>query len=49
MAALNAADVVVVGAGGSGLFAAIEAAEMGRRVLVLEKNPAPGGMTNWAI
>ncbi|MER8403046.1 FAD-dependent oxidoreductase [Mesorhizobium sp. M1348] len=49
MSALNAADVIVVGAGGSGLFAAIEAAEMGRRVLVLEKNPAPGGMTNWAI
>ncbi|MER8563477.1 FAD-dependent oxidoreductase [Mesorhizobium sp. M0578] len=38
-----------MGAGGSGLFAAVEAAEMGRRVLVLEKNPAPGGTTNWAI
>ncbi|RUV68424.1 FAD-dependent oxidoreductase [Mesorhizobium sp. M5C.F.Cr.IN.023.01.1.1] len=44
-----APDVIVVGAGGSGLFAAIEAAEIGRRVLVLEKNPAPGGTTNWAI
>ncbi|MER9559191.1 FAD-dependent oxidoreductase [Mesorhizobium sp. M0323] len=43
------ADVIVVGAGGSGLFAAIEAAEMGRKVLVLEKNPAPGGMTVWSV
>ncbi|TIP18352.1 FAD-dependent oxidoreductase [Mesorhizobium sp.] len=43
------ADVIVVGGGGSGLFAAIEAAEMGSRVLVLEKNPRPGGTTNWAI
>lgn len=42
-------DVIVVGGGGSGLFAAVEAAELGRRVLVLEKNPRPGGMTNWAI
>ncbi|TIR02431.1 MAG: FAD-dependent oxidoreductase [Mesorhizobium sp.] len=49
MAAVIALDVIVVGAGGSGLFAAIEAAEIGRRVLVLEKNPAPGGTTNWAI
>ncbi|MER8792410.1 FAD-dependent oxidoreductase [Mesorhizobium sp. M0983] len=47
--AVNSTDVIVVGAGGSGLFAAIEAAEMGRRVLVLEKNRAPGGTTNWAI
>ncbi|RWE22874.1 MAG: FAD-dependent oxidoreductase [Mesorhizobium sp.] len=43
------ADVVVVGGGGSGLFAAVEAAELGRKVIVLEKNPKPGGMTNWAI
>ncbi|MER9819859.1 FAD-dependent oxidoreductase [Mesorhizobium sp. M0129] len=42
-------DVIVIGGGGSGLFAAVEAAELGRRVLVLEKNPRPGGMTSWAI
>ncbi|MSU77283.1 MAG: aminoacetone oxidase family FAD-binding enzyme [Gemmataceae bacterium] len=35
-------DVVVVGAGAAGLFAAICAAERGRRVLVLEKNRKPG-------
>ena len=32
-------DIVVVGGGGSGLAAAIEAARYGRRVLLLEKNP----------
>src|SRR5437868_7424528 len=35
-------DVVVVGAGAAGLLAAIRAAELGRRVLVLEKNRKPG-------
>src|ERR1700732_4557265 len=35
-------DVVVVGAGGAGLLAAIRAAELGRRVLLLEKNRKPG-------
>jgi len=35
-------DVVIVGAGAAGLFAAIRAAENGRRVLVLEKNPRAG-------
>src|SRR5580658_7076675 len=35
-------DVVVVGAGAAGLMAAIRAAELGRRVLVLEKNRKPG-------
>lgn len=38
-------DVVVVGGGGSGATAAIEAAERGRRVLVLEKADTPGGST----
>src|SRR5205823_15111677 len=35
-------DVVVVGAGAAGLLAAIHAAELGRRVLLLEKNRRPG-------
>lgn len=38
------ADVVVVGAGPSGLCAALTAARMGRSVLVVEKNALPGGM-----
>jgi succinate dehydrogenase/fumarate reductase flavoprotein subunit len=39
------ADIVVVGAGGSGLSAAIEAATLGRDVIVIEKNPEIGGST----
>src|SRR5947209_17108024 len=35
-------DVVVIGAGAAGLMAAINAAERGRRTLVLEKNRKPG-------
>src|SRR5438270_13915908 len=35
-------DIVVVGAGAAGLVAAIRAAELGRRVLLLEKNRRPG-------
>jgi len=51
-AASEAFDVVIVGAGGAGLAAAIEARESsgGRaRVVLLEKNPAPGGSTGWSI
>jgi len=36
-------DVVIVGAGGAGFAAAIEAARAGARVLILEKTPAVGG------
>src|SRR5688572_14135106 len=43
------ADVVVVGGGGSGLAAAIEAARAGRSVIVLEKNPRTGGSTGWSV
>src|SRR5579871_5637861 len=35
-------DVVVLGAGAAGLVAAFRAAELSRRVLVLEKNRKPG-------
>jgi predicted Rossmann fold flavoprotein len=35
-------NVIVVGAGAAGLMAAIRAAELGRRVLLLEKNRRPG-------
>src|SRR5262245_6920153 len=35
-------DIVVVGAGAAGLMAAIRAAELDRRVLLLEKNRKPG-------
>ncbi|MFD0666893.1 FAD-dependent oxidoreductase [Ramlibacter sp. MAHUQ-53] len=42
-------DVVVMGAGGSGMAAAIAAAEEGARVIVLEKNPHVGGTTRLSV
>jgi fumarate reductase flavoprotein subunit len=42
-------DVVVVGGGGSGLAAAIEARHAGARVVLLEKNEKLGGSTAWSI
>ncbi len=42
-------DVVVVGGGGSGLAAAIEARSAGARVVLLEKNDKLGGSTAWSI
>lgn len=39
------ADVIVVGAGGSGLAAAVSAAEEGASVIVIEKNSYVGGNT----
>ncbi len=43
------ADVVVVGGGGSGLAAAIEAATLGRSVILLEKDAALGGSTGRSV
>ena len=42
-------DVVIVGAGASGLAAAIEAARVGAQVLVLEKNAEPGGSSRLSV
>ncbi len=39
------ADVVVIGAGGAGMTAAIEAAKAGRKVIILEKEGITGGNT----
>src|SRR5262245_14978092 len=42
-------DVVVVGGGGSGLAAAIEARNLGRRVVLVERNERLGGSTAKSI
>ncbi len=43
------ADIVVVGGGGTGLAAAIEAAGAGRKVILLEKEPKLGGTTGRSV
>ena len=48
-AAALTTDVLIIGAGGAGLAAAWEAAKSGRDVVVLEKNPQPGGSTSWSV
>lgn len=45
----DAFDVVVVGAGGTGLMAAFAAARLGRSVLVLEKSARVGGTTALSV
>ncbi len=42
-------DIVIVGGGGSGLAAAARGAELGLRVVVLEKQPQLGGTTGIAV
>ncbi len=42
-------DVIVVGGGGAGLAAAIEARAAGASVVLLEKNDELGGSTAWSI
>ena len=42
------ADIVVVGAGSAGLTAAVQAAQKGAKVIVLEKNPFIGGNSQHA-
>ena len=42
-------DVIIVGGGGSGLAAAVSAAERGLKVLLLEKQPVLGGTTGIAV
>jgi len=49
MAQPNDADVIIVGAGGSGLAAAARCVELGVSVVVLEKQPKIGGTTGIAV
>lgn len=44
----ESADVVVIGGGGAGLSAAVEAADNGATVILVEKMPMVGGNTNYA-
>ncbi len=44
----SSCDVVIVGAGGAGLSAAVEAADNGAQVIVLEKQGILGGNTNYS-
>ncbi len=42
------ADLIVVGAGSAGLSAAVQGAELGKKVILLEKNPYVGGNSQHA-
>ena len=41
----DSADAVIIGAGGTGLAAAVRLAEQGKNVILVEKNGTPGGNT----
>ena len=41
-------DIVIIGAGGAGLTAAVTAAEKGAKVIVIEKGRKPGGLSAMA-
>ena len=41
-------DLIVVGAGSAGLSAAVQGAELGKKVILLEKNPYVGGNSQHA-
>ena len=45
---LDSSDIIVIGAGGCGLMAALVAARKGAPVLVLEKTDKPGGGTAYS-
>lgn len=45
---LDSADVIIIGAGASGMSAAIEASNTGNKVILLEKMPYVGGNTSRA-
>jgi fumarate reductase flavoprotein subunit len=45
----DSTDVVVIGGGNAGLMAAIEAADHGASVILLQKNAEVGGKSSWAI
>ena len=49
MTVASSHDVVVVGGGGSGLAAAIEARTIARDVVLIEKNAELGGSTAWSV
>ena len=44
----NDYDLIIVGSGGAGLTAAVQASELGLQVVVLEKNAKVGGNTSRA-
>nr|WP_315243588.1 FAD-dependent oxidoreductase [uncultured Albidiferax sp.] len=48
MSAIETCDLLVIGSGAGGLSAAVTAAHLGLKVLVVEKEPQFGGTTAWS-